>query len=235
MIFGYCRVSTERQRLIRQINNIKAIYPTATILKEFYTGTSQDRPIWKKLINRLKPNDTIVFDSVSRMSRNADEGFEDYKMLYEKNVNLVFLNEPLINTDVYKQSKTNLLNLNISTGNKPIDDYFKGNVDLINKLLLSLAEQQIKLSFVQSEKEVQDLHKRISEGMREASYRGSRIGLPKGSKLITKKSRTCKDLIKKHSKDFNGSLNDQDLLALCNCSRVSFYKYKKEVKQEMNN
>ena len=49
-------------------------------------------------MNQIKKEDTIVFDSVSRMSRNADEGFKDYKMLYSMGVNLIFLNEPLINT-----------------------------------------------------------------------------------------------------------------------------------------
>ena len=42
--------------------------------------------------------------SVSRMSRNAEEGFKDYKMLYESGVNLVFLNEPLINTSVFNST-----------------------------------------------------------------------------------------------------------------------------------
>ena len=84
MIYAYCRVSTQHQKLARQITNITAIYPTATIIKEFYTGTKQDRPNWNKLISQIKTADTIVFDSVSRMSRNAEEGFKDYKMLYNE-------------------------------------------------------------------------------------------------------------------------------------------------------
>ena len=47
MIYAYCRVSTQHQKLARQITNITTIYPTATIIKEFYTGTKQDRPNWK--------------------------------------------------------------------------------------------------------------------------------------------------------------------------------------------
>ena len=228
--YAYCRVSTTHQRITRQVTNITAIYPSATIIKEFYTGTKQDRPNWNKLISQIKKEDTIIFDSVSRMSRNAEEGFKDYKMLYELGVNLTFLNEPLINTSVFDSTKNNLLNINIETGNTAVDDFFKGNVQLINNFMMALAEQQIKAAFEQSEKEVTDLHSRISQGMREAKKNGSHIGLSKGSSLITKKSVECKAIIQKHSKDFGGSLEDPEVIKLCGCSRNSYYKYKKEIK-----
>ena len=230
MIFGYCRVSTTHQRITRQVNNILEQFPTAHLIKEFYTGTTQSRPLWEKLVKQLKPGDTVVFDSVSRMSRNSDEGFKDYKQLFELGVELVFLNEPLINTKVLKSSKNNLLKITVETGNKAVDEYFKGNITLINNLLMSLAEEQIKTSFIQSEKEVNDLHTRISEGMRESKRNGTKIGLEKGAKLTTKKSLKCKEIIKKYSREFNGALEDPIVIKLCGCSINSFYKYKKELK-----
>ncbi|MBO5967225.1 MAG: recombinase family protein, partial [Clostridia bacterium] len=216
--------------IARQITNITAIYPNATIIREFYTGTKQDRPNWNKLMYIIKKEDTIVFDSVSRMSRNADEGFKDYKMLYESGVNLIFLNEPLINTSVFDSTKSNLLSIQVETGNEAVDNFFKGNIELINNFLMALAEEQIKAAFEQSEKEVTDLHSRISQGMREAKRNGTYIGLPKGTTLTTKKSVQCKAIIKKHSKDFGGSLDDPDVIKLCGCSRNSYYKYKREIK-----
>ena len=120
MTYAYCRVSTQHQKIARQITNFTAIYPQVSIIREFYTGTKQDRPNWNKLISQIKKEDTIVFDSVSRMSRNATEGFKDYKALYEMGVNLVFLNEPLINTSVFESTKNNLLNINIETGKTSI-------------------------------------------------------------------------------------------------------------------
>lgn len=39
MIYGYCRISTPRQNLERQVRNIKAAYPDAVIVREIYTGT----------------------------------------------------------------------------------------------------------------------------------------------------------------------------------------------------
>ena len=230
MVIGYCRVSTQHQKITRQVSNINEVYPEALMIKEFYTGTTQERPLWEKLMGTIQSGDTIVFDSVSRMSRNSEEGFKDYKKLYEMGVNLEFLNEPLINTSVLKASQDNLLNISIETGNEVIDDFFKGNVDLINRLLLGLAEEQIKVAFDQSEKEVVDLHKRISEGMRESKRKGTKIGLTKGTKLVTKKEISCKEKIKKHAKDFGGSLNDIEVMKLCGCSENSYYKYKKIIK-----
>ena len=230
MIYAYCRVSTKHQRIARQITNITEVYPNATIIREFYTGTTQSRPHWDRLIAIIKKEDTIVFDSVSRMSRNAEEGFKDYKMLYELGVNLIFLNEPLINTSVFDATKNNLLNVNIETGNAAVDAFFKGNIELINNFMMAIAEEQIKTAFDQAEKEVTDLHSRISQGMREAKKNGTKIGLTKGSTLTIKKSVECKTIIQKHSKDFGGSLEDPDVIKLCGCSRNSYYKYKREAK-----
>ena len=230
MIYGYCRVSTKHQRIDRQVTNITELYPRATIIREFFTGTTQSRPQWEKFITQVKKEDTIIFDSVSRMARNSAEGYKDYKMLYELGVNLIFLNEPMINTSVLDATKNKLLNINIETGNQAVDNFFKGNIELINNFIMALAEEQIKTAFDQAEKEVVDLHTRISQGIREAKRNGTQIGLTKGSTLTTKKSINCKAIIQKHSKDFGGSLDDADVMRLCGCSRNSYYKYKRESK-----
>ena len=88
-IYGYVRVSTPQQKVQRQEVNIERRYPEAVLIVEKYTGTTMERPAWKKLLSIVKPGDTIVFDEVSRMSRTVQEGFESYLALYEKNVHLV--------------------------------------------------------------------------------------------------------------------------------------------------
>lgn len=45
------------------------------------------------LLNKVKPGDTIIFDEVSRMSRNADDGFSLYMELVSKGISLVFRKE----------------------------------------------------------------------------------------------------------------------------------------------
>ena len=227
MIYGYCRVSTKHQRITRQVTNILELFPEATIVKEFYTGTTQSRPKWDWLMKQLVSGDTVVFDSVSRMSRNAEEGFKDYKRLYEMGIILVFINEPLINTAIFESTKSNLLKISVQTGNEAVDAYFAGNVTLINNLLMALAEEQIKSAFLQSEKEVTDLHTRISQGMRESKKNGKNIGLAKGTTLVTQKS------LQKHAVDFGGALSDAEVMTLCKISRNSYYKYKRELKEEM--
>ena len=102
-IYGYCRISTAKQNIDRQIRNIKAAYPTAHIVQEAYTGTSIFRPEWLKLYRILRAGDVVVFDSVSRMSRNAEDGFALYEDCYHKDIRLVFLKEHHIDTETYKK------------------------------------------------------------------------------------------------------------------------------------
>ena len=71
MTYGYARISTKQQSIERQIRNISAAFPDARIYREAYTGTKIERPEFEKLLKRLKSGDTVVFDSVSRMSRDA--------------------------------------------------------------------------------------------------------------------------------------------------------------------
>lgn len=225
--YGYARISTKQQSIERQVNNIKLYCEDAIILKEKATGTSfADRKEWGKLFRRVKNGDTIIFDSVSRMSRNAEDGFTAYQELYNRGVNLVFLKEPHINTETYKKA----LDSNIQmTG---------GNVDFIldgvNKYLMALAKEQIQLAFQQAEKEVQDLRQRTREGVEIARLNGKQIGGVTGKKLITKKSIAAKKIILKHSKDFHGTLDDCDVITLAGLSRNTYYKYKREIREGMH-
>lgn len=222
MIYGYCRISTKDQSIDRQIRNITAEYPTATIIKEVYTATKlEGRKEFNKLLKVVKEGDTIVFDSVSRMSRNAVEGFELYEELYNKGINLVFIKEPMINTDTYKKALENQIDMT----NTAVDSILKG----INEYLMILAKEQIKIAFEQSQKEVEDLRQRTIEGMQTAKLNGKQIGQPKGVKLTTKKSIEKKEQIQKYSKDFNGTLKDTEVMKLIGIAKNTYYKYKKEI------
>lgn len=226
-IYGYCRISTNKQSIERQHRNILNLYPNAIIVDEVYTGTKiHTRKEFNKLIKALNKGDTIVFDSVSRMSRNSEEGFTLYEELYTKGINLIFIKEPHINTDTYKGALDN----NIQMTNTTVDYILEG----INKYLLALAKEQIKLAFIQSEKEVKDLQQRTKEGIQTARLNGKQIGQAKGTKLITKKSIEAKEQIQKYSKDFKGTLKDIEVMKLIGVSRNSYYKYKRELIEELN-
>lgn len=229
MVYGYCRISTRKQSIERQIRNIKAVYPEALIVQEEYTGTSTNRPEWSKLHRKLKSQDTVIFDSVSRMSRNADEGIALYMQMYDEGINLVFLKEPHINIDTYKSALSNAVKL---TGDD-VDDILIG----VNSYLKKLASKQIRIAFEQAEKEVADLHQRTREGIETARLNGKKIGMPKGATYETQKSQKVKPLIIKYSRDFDGTLTDKECMKLIGVANNSYYKYKKEIRQggEKNN
>ncbi|RDY22433.1 recombinase family protein, partial [Romboutsia maritimum] len=132
-----------------------------------------------------------------------------------------------INTETYKSALDN----NIRMTNTTVDYILEG----INKYLLALAKEQIKLAFIQSEKEVKDLQQRTKEGIQTAKLNGKQIGQAKGIKLTTKKSIQAKEQIQNYSKDFKGILKDIEVMKLIGISRNSYYKYKKELIEELNN
>lgn len=233
-IYGYCRVSTPKQKLERQVKNIRAAYPEILekdLYLEAWTGTTTERPTWKKLEKKLKSGDTVVFDSVSRMSRQAQEGFELYKKLYEKGVNLVFLKEPAINTDCYKEAlKGKGIDVNASE-----DEFSKMVLTDVKKWILYLAEIQFIKVFEQAEKEVEDLRQRTREGFTpEARKKLSDQAKAKtGKKLTTKKSLEMKPKIRKLAKTFDGNLTDKEVIEYLKMRPNTYYKYKKELKEEL--
>ena len=222
--YGYCRKSQQKQNIERQIRNIKAEYPNAIIIQEAYTGTTIDRKEWNKLYKAVKAGDTIIFDSVSRMSRNAVEGFTAYEELFRRGVELVFLKEPHINTKTFKAA--------IETAIPMTGTNLDFILDGVNKYLMALAKEQIIIAFQQAEKEVADLHQRTREGIETARLNGKQIGLKQGTKLNVKKSAPAKEAIRKYSKDFDGVLEDAEVIKLAGISRNTYYKYKRELKEE---
>ena len=226
MIYGYVRVSTQTQKIERQITNILREYPEANIKTETATGTKIDtRKVFMNLLKIVQKGDTIVFDSVSRMSRNADEGFKLYEELFNKGIELIFIKENYINTATYKKALDN----NIEMTNTAVDSILKG----INEYLMSLAKEQIKIAFMQSEKEVKDLQQRTKEGIAVARAEGKQIGRAVGITIETDKAKESKKSILKHSKKFGGSLNNKECIEMLRIAKATFYKYVVELENEI--
>ena len=226
MTYGYARVSTSTQNLERQIRNILREDPDAKIITEKYTGKVQNRPEWSKLFAKLESGDTLICDSVSRMSRNEDEGFREYMELFNRGVEIKFLVEPHISTAVFRRA----LDTSVPLTNTAVDCILSG----INAYLQSIAEEQIRLAFGQAEKERKDLSKRTSEGLETAKKNGKQVGLVRGTKLTTKKSIKAKEIIRKHNKSFGGTLTDKETASLAGISINSLYKYKAEMRKDGN-
>ena len=222
MIYGYVRVSTKTQNIDRQIKNILREFPNAILKEEKATGTKIEvRKVFKQLLKIVKKGDTIVFDSVSRMSRNAEEGFKLYQELFNRGIELVFLKENYINTSTYKKA----LNNNIQLTNTNVDSILKG----VNEYLMLLAKEQIQIAFNQAEKEVKDLQQRTKEGIEVARAKGKQIGRATGTKIETDKAKECKKQILKHSKKFGGTLNNKECIDMLHIAKATFYKYVEEL------
>ena len=224
MTYGYARISTPAQSIDRQERNIKAEYPDAHIVKEAYTGKTMNRPEWVKLMKHIKSGDTIVFDSVSRMARDADEGIDAYMDLMGKGVSLVFLKEPAVNTETYQSALRDAVPM---TGTA-VDLILAG----VNSYLRELARVQIRIAFQQSQKEVDDLRQRTREGMLTAKLDGREAGRKTGAVIETAKAKAAKEIILKRSKQFGGDCTVDEVLKLAGISRNSFFKYCKELKEE---
>ena len=212
MQYGYVRISTPSQNIDRQIRNIHRRYPRAIIVQEIYTGRTLDRPKWRKLLKQLNPGDIIIFDSVSRMARQK---------LYAMGIELIFLQEPHINTEVYRKA----LQICIPKTGTNVDVILKA----VEEYLMLLAKEQIKIAFDQAQKEVDDLRQRTIEGIETARINGKVLGRPKGKHYATEKEIQAKRLMQKRAKAFGGDLSDADCMKVIGISKGTYYRYKKEL------
>lgn len=227
MVRGYCRISRKTQNIERQIRNITKEYPNAKLYTEAFTGTKiKGRKEFEQLLKDVQPGDTIVFDSVSRMARNSEEGTELYFELFNKGIDLVFLKEHYIDTAIYADNLKDRIEL---TGADE-DEIFKG----INNYFRKLAQKQIRIAFEQAQKEVDDLHQRTKEGIETARKNGKQIGQKEGTKLKIKKKAPAMQQIRKLSRDFCGTNTDAEVIKIIGISRNTYYKYKRELTEELN-
>ena len=243
--YGYLRISTKHQSLDRQEHNIRSAYPDAVIIGETFTGGGEmeARPAWTRLAKTVKAGDRIVFDSVSRMSRNASEGIQTYMDLYQRGVDLVFIREPHLNTEVFKRASAQVVPM---TGTK-VDCILSA----VNDFLFQLAKEQIEIGFSQAEKELEDIRTRTREGIKAKKRSNDKLRIlypetyeehpdyvhfrePAGQKLTTKKSVAAKEIIRKHNKSFGGTLTDKETASLAGISINSLYKYKAEMRKDGN-
>ncbi len=192
MIYGYSRVSTNKQSHARQIQAIQKAYPDCVLIfKDTCTGRTQNRDSWNKLKKRLKEGDTIVFEDVCRMSRNAEEGFEEYKELFSQGIELVFLHHPHVNTAKYRELlKENAENpvgkkfeelRNLKTGDEATDTMLSGIFGSLQTFIETINMQNVEKDIIQAfdeaEQEIAYLSQRTKDGMK----------AHKASKKITEK------------------------------------------------
>lgn len=99
-IYGYVRVSTKEQNLDHQILALREFgVPETQIHQEKQSGKDFERPVYLRLLKKIKPGDTLVIKSIDRLGRNYDEILEQWRILTkEKKAEIVVLDMPLLDT-----------------------------------------------------------------------------------------------------------------------------------------
>lgn len=233
-IIGYARVSTPTQKLSRQIDNLKKAYPDIVIIQETYSGKTQNRPKWQKLLRQCRAGNVskLVFDEVSRFSRNAEEAIKEYKELYELGIELEFIKEPHINSEVYRQASQRQINIDTSAMDADTAHLLNTVIEGLNDYLLAVAEKQIRLAFERAQAERELLSKRTSEGLKQAKLMGSKVGRQKGERLETRKKKRAVKIIRQHYKLLGGKLTATQCFLLCQVTKSTFYRYINEMREE---
>lgn len=100
MNYGYARVSTREQNEERQLVALKEFgVEESHIFVDKQSGKDFNRTNYRKLLRRMKNQDTLVIKSIDRLGRNYDEILEQWrKITKEKNVAIVVLDMPLLDT-----------------------------------------------------------------------------------------------------------------------------------------
>lgn len=235
-VYAYVRVSTRKQNPARQYRNIEyyaqqhGLILTRTFEDKF-TGTSINRPAFDSLRKTIETDIkegrevTVIFDSVSRMSRTAEEGVKQYFEWYDEGVNLVFLHNSTICTEQYKISLKE-----IGLTGTDVDVILNG----INQFFRKLARNQIVAAFQQAENEAIAIKKRVVEGLEASDKKSGRPILAEGERIETNKAIQAKKYILKHCRRFGGELNDTQTMKCAEISRPTFYRYLKEIEIDNN-
>lgn len=94
MIFGYARVSTDKQELSRQLDMLNA-YGAERIFSDTMTGRRIDRPQLGVLMQVVRAGDTVVVESLSRLARSTKGLLELIDFFDNSEVKLISLKEQI--------------------------------------------------------------------------------------------------------------------------------------------
>lgn len=245
-VYGYARVSRGKQDLERQLKLIKKSYPDIPILTEKFSSMTLERPVWQRLVKKLKRGDKIVFDSVSRLSRSSEEGYEEYKRLYDAGIELEFISQPFVNTSVYRDAAQKQIDMVIDTGDAALDQCVNGIISAVNDLIIEVARRQIPEAFKAAEADRIEHNRNTKQGVQLARQRYDEeelLGLPHqklrpgrqtGAKIETAKAKEAKEILRQHWDEIGKTLSVNDAMKLAGCSRNSYFKYRKELGDEIN-
>lgn len=152
--FGYVRVSSKEQNEQRQLDAMTALgIAESDIYVDKLSGKDTNRPQYQALKSIVRKGDTVVFESITRLSRNMDDVKNEYKWYVDNGVLLRFIAEPMLDTKVDEQGVIE-----------------RAMAEIILTLLAAFAE-----------KEREEIKRRQREGIESAKRKGKAFGRPKRS------------------------------------------------------
>ena len=149
--YGYVRVSSKDQNEDRQVLAMREFgIETANIYVDKQSGKDFERPQYKRMLRKLKQDDTLVIKSIDRLGRNYQEILEQWRFITkEKQAAIVVLDMPLLDTRQGRDLTGTLI------------------ADIVLQLLSYVAEME--RSYIKQRQE---------EGIAAAKLRGVRFGAP---------------------------------------------------------
>ena len=209
MIYGYVRVSTEKQDLTRQIT---AIYEYADkknlkiekIFEDKSTGSNFNRDGYKELTDRtIEENDVIIITDLDRLGRNKEELKEEYFYITKKRkAKLIIINLPALS-----------------------DLTMGGDSGIVFTILLELFTWL-------AEKELEQKKERIKTGIENMEVRNGKKWSRKTKKYTGRPSIWEKLKKEKVIDSFKRGLKNKEIMELVKIKESTFFKIKNELKEQ---
>ncbi len=224
--FGYCSSGCSRPQFDKQIESINRSFPNAIVIKEVYSKTVTDRAELKRLIAQLDQDDTLIVHSMDRLSRDPGELFTYYKELADKGVQLIFINQPYMNTEVFMTVYKEMISQTPESSHPAVEES-----------LQQLLKAQIAKILEKNWEDLQMQRSHMKESYQHAREEERKNGAGRGKRYESRKSFMVKELIKKYNQNYDGLMNDVQTMEqirsdMGTISRNTYYKYKKELVED---
>lgn len=224
--FAYCSSGCTRPQFENQVDSINRRYPNAIVIKELYSKTVTDRTELMKLMAQLEQDDTLIVNSMDRLSRDPEQLLSYYKDLTDKGVNLIFINQPYMNTEVYTSAMKEMTSVDSDSKGAVIAD---GLQHLLKMQITRILEKSWE-DLQKNRNHMREVYKK--EAGAEASDAAG--GIAGKKKYESRKSFMVKELIRKYNQGYGGDMNDVQTMEqireeMGTISRNTYYKYKREL------
>lgn len=216
-VYGYVRVSTKKQDLTRQVmaiyeyaekNNLKV----EKIFEDKETGLNFNRKGYNELVDRtITENDTIIVHSIDRLGRNKKELETEIKHITEtRKTALIVITAPFLTKG-----------LNVKTTDPMSKLMFELTRNLFFEFLTTIAQFEIEQKKERVRTGIDNME--IKNGKKWSRKTGNYTGRPNIFEKIDKKKLI--EYIKKGYKN-------KEIIELLKLKESTFYKIKKELKEE---